>query len=384
MESVMIIDSSRLPIGKYGGALSQFLPEQLGGYLLNKMINNINVNLHDIDELIVGNIIGGGGNIARRIGLTSGLPLEIPAFTIDRQCASGLESVITATAKIKSGMAQCIICGGVESSSRAPWLIERPQQLFGRAPKILERAPLSVEPYGDPSMGEACELLAKKYDISRHDQDHYAFNSQLKYQSALTEGRFTEEITPIDHIGQDESPRSNTTLDKLNSLPSVFSKNGTLTAGNSCPINDGASFMILASKEFCRSNNIQPIAEIIDGVSCGVEPISFGIGPVSATDKLLNKNNLTISDIHRIELNEAFAAQTLSCIKLGQWPIDKINVSGGALAFGHPFGATGAILVRRLITELHRQNNLELGLVSMCVGGGQGTSLLIRKVSHGN
>lgn len=381
MNDVMIIDSSRLPIGKYGGQFSEVLPEALGGYLLNAMLSKHPQLSELIDEIIIGNIIGGGGNIARRIGLTTNLPVSIPAFTIDRQCASGLESIITATAKIKSGMADCIVSGGVESTSRAPWLINRPTTCYGKSPTIMERSPLSVEPYGDPSMGQACELLAKMNNISRKALDSYAYQSQMKYQEALSNHVFKEEITPFYSLDTDESPRGNTTLDKLSRLPSVFSTNGILTAGNSCPLNDGAAFLILASSEFCQQHYIQPIAKIIDGVTVGVEPRLFGTGPILATQKLLDKRKLDPKMVDRIELNESFASQVLVCLNSGVFPSEKTNVSGGALAFGHPFGATGAILVRRLITELHREENLQTGLVSMCVGGGQGSSLFIQKVA---
>ncbi|MBO0481108.1 thiolase family protein [Candidatus Enterococcus courvalinii] len=378
MERVFVIDAARTPIGKYGGKLANLLPENLGGILLRKLLQRNNIN--KVDEVIVGNVIGGGGNLGRRVALSSGLNIHVPALTIDRQCASGLESILVATAKIKSEMDECIACGGVESTSRAPWMIERPRKLYGHTPRILERSQLSIEEYGDPEMGEACEDLAMKFQISRSKQDHYAFQSQMKYQAAKTRGVFEKEIISLNQIHEDESPRPNTTEEKLNGLPPVFRKNGTLTAGNSSPLNDGAAFLLLASEKYCHLNQITPQFEILSGSSIGTAPEKFGLGPVYATDKLLAMNGLTINQIDRIELNEAFAAQVLACLEIRDWPQDKINISGGALAFGHPFGATGAILVRRLMTELQQDKKLKTGLVTMCVGGGQGTSLIIRKV----
>ncbi|HFE9852370.1 TPA: acetyl-CoA C-acyltransferase [Enterococcus faecalis] len=378
MESVYIIDATRLPIGKYGGVLAKVSPEELGGSLLKELLQRN--NLHNVDEVIIGNVVGGGGNLGRRVTLASGLPVEVPAFTIDRQCASGLESILLASAKIKSGMADCIACGGVESTSRAPWLMERPKRLYGSNPQILARAPLSIESYGDPAMGEACEKLAQKLKISREEQDEYAYQSQKKYQAAQIASVFQNEITPFRTVTEDESPRPNTSREKLAALPPVFQKNGTLTAGNCCPLNDGAAFLLVANANFCRTYQIKPLAEIIDGTSVGILPAEFILGPVYATEKLLQKNQLSIAEIDRIEVNEAFAAQTIACVSVGKWPKERINSSGGALAFGHPFGATGAILVRRLLTELQQKQQLEIGLVTMCVGGGQGTSLLLRKV----
>ncbi len=381
MQRAMIIDSARLPIGKLGGMYADISPDILGSYLLKEMLKNHDLPLEEIDDVIVGNIISGGGNFARRVCLLAGLPLSVPGYTMDRQCASGLESIITASAKIKSGMANFIICGGVESTSRAPWIIEKPAKLYGKTPSILERAPLSVAPFGDPSMGEACETLAQTYKITRLEQDSYAYASQMNYQKAKKRKHFDKEVIAFNQFQEDESPRSTTTLEKLGKLPSAFSINGTLTAGNSCPLNDGASFLFIASDTFCKKYHIEPLFEIVDGLSTGIHPKEFGLGPLRATKKLLDRNNLSINELDSIELNEAFAVQALACIKLGKWPSNIINPSGGALAFGHPFGATGAILTCRLMTELSQDDSMRNGLVTMCVGGGQGTSLLLQKVS---
>ena len=338
-----------------------------------------------IDEVIVGNVIGGGGNVARRVALKAGLPVETPAVTVDRQCASGLEAIAIGHMKIMSDFGEVMICGGVESSSRAPWQIERPKSLYGmQAPSILTRQPLSTSEYGDPDMGVAAEKLADKYGITRQQQDEFALQSQQKYQVSKQAGVFDSEITAFRMtdqllLSEDECPRSRSSMESLSRLKPVFKANGTITAGNCCPVNDGASFTILASERACRLYNLTPIAEVVDAVAVGVDPNGFGLGPVPAVEKLLARQEITLEDIDVIELNEAFAVQALSCIKLGNFPIEKINPSGGATAFGHPYGATGAILVTRLLTELKRNEKSRFGIVTMCVGGGQGAAMLIRK-----
>ncbi|WP_164507100.1 thiolase family protein, partial [Agrilactobacillus yilanensis] len=295
MNQVYIVAGARLLIGKYGGQLAAVEPEQLGAYLLKKLLKQNHFSGAAIDEVIVGNVIGGGGNVGRRIALASALPVTVPAFTIDRQCASGLESILTATAKIKSGFADCIVSGGVESTSRAPWLIRRPKKLYGQNPEILARAPLSVAPYGDPEMGIACEQLAQRQQISRLQQDQYAYRSQQHYQTALTQGVFEDELIPYEAMTQDESPRPQTTMAKLSTLPAAFKPDGQLTAGNSSPLNDGAAFLILASAAFCKQKHLTPLFEVMDGVSVGIEPVNFGLGPVAATSKLLQRNQLTLA-----------------------------------------------------------------------------------------
>lgn len=378
-ERVVIIDSARLPIGKYGGIYRDVKPEILGAVLIKQMLSRSSIDPHDVAELITGNIVSGGGNIARKIGLQSGLPVEVPAFTVDRQCASGLEAFTLAYAKIKSGLAALIICGGVESTSRAPWQIERPTNLYATAPNILKRQALSTEEYGDPDMGIATEAVAEKLKISRVAQDDYARRSQQKYKQAYLKGHFKSEILPFDGHTADESPRLDTTLEKLSKLKPVFMNTGTLTAGNSSPLNDGASFSIVASSSYCDEHQITPDFEVVHSVSIGVNPNEFGVAPVQAIEKLLKEVSLSYQEIDRFEINEAFSAQILACIQLGSLPLEKINVSGGALAFGHPFGATGAILVRRLMTELTECGGT-YGIVSLCVGGGQGTALLIKRI----
>lgn len=380
MESVYIIDSLRLPIGKYGGQFAHISLDELGGYGLEKLINKNPTLISKVDGILLGNIVGGGGNVARRVALKACLPLMIPATTIDYQCGSGLASVVFAQSLLRSGEANYLLCGGVESTSQAPWQIERPAKLFGKPPIIRQRAALSTMELGDLDMGIACEQLVRRFNISREEQDQFALSSQKKYNDAQKIQSFKKEITPFQEITIDESPRATANSKDLAKLSPVFEENGTITAGNSCPLNDGAAFLGLASKTFCEENNLFPQFELIGSSLVGVHPKDFGLAPVFAVQKLLEKYCYSLDEIDRISLNESFAVQALACIRLGGWPIEKINVSGGAIAFGHPFGATGAILLHRLMTELKQVPTLRLGVVTMCVGGGQGIAILIKKV----
>ncbi|MCI1985007.1 MAG: thiolase family protein [Lactobacillus sp.] len=378
MTEVMVVDSVRAPIGRYGGQWADLAPETLGAPLIAAILTRNAVPATQVDALLLGNVVGGGGNVARRVGLSSALPVTTPALTVDQQCASGLTAVSLAAAQIAAGQADLLLAGGVESTSRAPWKIARPARLYGAAPQILPRAPLGTAATGDPDMGVACDQLAKRLGISRAAQDQYAFASQQKYQAASSAGVFAPEIVPINDIDTDESPRPTTTLQRLAQLPPAFVPDGTVTAGNACPLNDGAGLCLLASRDYCRQNGLAARFVVAGQAAVGVAPAEFALGPVHAVAKLLAQTGLTLADISRIELNEAFAAQALACLQQGGWPAARVNVSGGALAFGHPFGATGAILLRRLMTELTRAGG-RYGIVTMCVGGGQGVALLLRQ-----
>lgn len=381
-EKVFIIDSARLTVGRYGGVFKDNLPEELGAHLLDAMLERNGIDAKEIDQIILGNVVAGGGNVARKVGLLSKLPVTTPAVTVDMQCSSGLEAINIARAKIIADDADLIVCGGVESTSRAPWQMEKPHNLYGRNPRVMARQQLSTGEYGDPDMGYACERLAEKYEISRLRQDEFACNSQNKYELAKDLGIFDKEIIEFDGINQDECPRAGTTIEKLAKLRPAFEKDGTITAGNCCPLNDGAGLTFLASQSFCQENKISPKFEVIASASVGIDPIDFGLGPAVAIEALLKKTNISINDIDRFEINESFAAQVLASMDVSNIPSEKVNISGGAIAFGHPFGASGAILIRRLMTELEREESLRLGIVAMCVGGGQGSAIMIKKVSN--
>lgn len=377
MKTVNIIDAVRLPIGRYGGIYANVPVDQLGAAAVQALLKR--QPTVTIDAVILGNVVGGGGNVARRVALAAGLAVTIPALTVDQQCASGLTSIALAWEKIASGAADCVLCGGVESTSQAPWQIKRPSRLYGQSPVIPTRPPLSAGNYPDLDMGVATEQLAQRLQISRQAQDQYAFTSQQRYARAQQQGRFATEISPFQHFTQDECPRPNTTLAGLAQLPPAFSPTGSLTAGNSCPLNDGAGLVLLASADYCRQHHLTTAFQVLGSTSVGVAPADFALGPVPAVARLMQHLQLTWADIDQVELNEAFAAQALACLQQGHWPVEKVNPDGGALAFGHPFGATGGILVRRLMTDLQQLPAAQIGLVAMCVGGGQGAALAVRK-----
>lgn len=382
MKEAVIVMAKRTPIGKVGGMLSALEPEQLVAPLIQQMIKETNVPVDQIDDVILGNVVGPGGNIARVSSLEAGLPVSIPGVTIDRQCGSGLEAINLAARLIQSGAGEIYVAGGVESVSRAPWKMKKPKMLEGY-PQIYARAPFTPQSYGDPDMGIAAENVAKKYNISRKKQDEYALKSHQKAVQSIQNGHFQEEIVPLTINGQlvatDECPRPNTTYEKLQSLQPVFKQDGTVTAGNACPINDGAAIVLMMSVEKCRELNLQPVLKFVDAKVSGVDPHYLGIGPVSAVQEVLHRNKLTIDDIDLVEFNEAFASQVLASLKELQISEEIVNISGGALAIGHPYGASGAILITRLFYEM-KNNSFKRGLATLGVGGGMGIATIVEAI----
>jgi acetyl-CoA C-acetyltransferase len=380
MKEAVIVLAKRTAVGKIGGIFKNIPPEQLVAPLIKNFIDQFKLDPTTIDEVILGNAVGPGGNIARLSALTAGLPTTIPGVTVDRQCGSGLEAINLAARLIQSAAGDIYMAGGVESTSLAPWKIEKPSSLFHPAgPQFFNRARMSPDDLGDPDMGIAAENVAHKYNISRKEQDEYAFKSHAKAVQAMENGKFSEEIVPINGIDIDECPRKNTTIEKLESLPPVFKQNGTVTAGNACPINDGAALVLMMSMDKCNELSIKPVLRFVDAVSVGVDPNYLGIGPVPAVTKLLNRQNLTINDIDIVEFNEAFASQVLASLYQLNVPIEKVNRNGGALAIGHPYGASGAILITRLYTELKR-SHFKRGLATLGIGGGLGLATLVELI----
>lgn len=377
MNRAVIVDAKRTAIGKLGGIFKSTPPEKLGATVIQALITENNLNVDVIDEVILGNAIGPGGNIARLTALTAGLPVEIPAVTIDRQCGSGLEAINQACRLIQAGAGDIYIAGGVESSSLAPWKLAKPSNLY-EAPTLFERASFSPSSIGDPDMGVAADNVAKSYQISREDQDDFALYSHEKAILAQTKLRFKDEIVPLHQVEQDEGPRWNLKAKTLSRLKPVFTKEGTGTAGNSCAINDGASAVLVMSERKCLALGLQPQLIFRDAVSAGVDPNLLGIAPVPAVQKLLIRAGITIDDVDLVEFNEAFASQVLASVRALQIPLHKLNVGGGAIAYGHPYGASGAILVTRLVTEMKRTNN-NIGLATLGIGGGLGLATLFER-----
>ncbi|MFD1736435.1 thiolase family protein [Bacillus salitolerans] len=380
MKNVMIVAAKRTPIGKIGGILKDIPPEQLVAALLQNIVGSLQLNPQEIDEVIVGNTIGPGGNLARLSLLTAGFPYEVPGVTIDRQCGSGLEAINIAARHIQAGAGDIYLAGGVESTSLAPWKVEKPSSIYSsHLPSFYSRAKFSPGTIGDPDMGVAAENVARVYKITRDDQDLYALNSHQKAVYAQRNGLFKDEIVSINGIGEDECPRLHTSLEALGALKPAFVENGTVTAGNACPINDGAAMVLLMSEDKCKELGITPLAQYMDSTSAGVDPNLLGIGPVPAVKKLLNRNSLSIHEIDLVEFNEAFASQVLASLQELDIPFDRVNKGGGAIALGHPYGASGAILITRLCSEL-KNSEQRLGLATLGIGGGLGVATLIRRI----
>lgn len=378
---VAIIDFCRSPFGRLGGALSGYEAHEL----LAHVFRHVTDTLHDrLDEVIVGSVRDGIGNIARVAALAAHLPVDLPAMTLDRQCASSLEALATAAAKINAGLANWILLGGVDSASRCPWLMEktaRPYDYFEPRPFKIR---LATEETGDPPMGETAEILAEMYDISREEMDGFALESHRRAVAAKKRDFFAGEIVVPPPIGKrdtvsiafDESVREDTSLERLSKLRPAFRRDGRVTAGNSSPLSDGAAAALVCSQEVCSSTVGVPSAWLKGMATVALKPIHMGMGPALAIPKLLDACGLQIADIDLFEINEAFAGQVLAVNRELKIPSEKLNVNGGAVAIGHPFGATGLRLVMTLINAL-RERNANRGVVSLCIGGGQGMAILV-------
>jgi 3-oxoadipyl-CoA thiolase len=394
MRNVYVIDTIRTPIGKYGGALSTIRPDDLLAHVIRElMARNKNIDPQDIEDVIAGDANQAGEdnrNVARMAALLAGLPVTIPGNTVNRLCASGLQAIMDGSRQIMCGDAEMIIACGVESMSRAPFVMPKPTTAFQRTAEIYDttlgwrfvnnKLKDVHYPY---SMGETGENVAKQWNISRQAQDEFALASQEKYFAALEAGKWKDEILPVNVEGEkgatkvfdtDEHPRK-TTLEKLASLKPAFIKDGTVTAGNAAGLNDGAAAMLLASEEAVKKYNLKPLAKVISMAVAGVDPAIMGIGPVPAAQKALTRAALSITDIDLVELNEAFASQVLACVRDLQIDPSKLNVNGGSIALGHPLGCSGVRLSTTLLHEMRRRGS-RYGLATMCVGVGQGAALI--------
>ena len=396
-----IIDAIRTPIGNFGGTLKDVRTDDLGSIPIKELINRTGIDPKQIDDVILGCANQAGEdnrNVARMSLLLAGLPFTVPGETINRLCSSGMSSVIHAHRAICAGDGDLFIAGGVENMTRGPWVISKVSSAFGRDAQMYDSSfgwrfinNKMKELYGVDGMGVTAENLAERYNISREDQDLFAYNSQMKASNAQLSGRLKEEIVSVEIpqrkkesiiFNEDEFIKSNTTLEILSKLRTVFKKQGgSVTAGNASGLNDGAVAMLLSSEKGIKGNNLNPIAKIVSSAVVGVEPRIMGIGPVEASNKALKKAGLTLDDIDIIELNEAFAAQALACIReLGLKDDDnRINPNGGAIALGHPLGASGTRILQTAAIELHKKNK-KYALVTMCIGVGQGYATIIQKV----
>lgn len=392
-----VIDSVRTPVGKYGGVLSSIRPDDLLAYVIKALIQrNSGIDLNAIEDVIAGDANQAGEdnrNVARMAALLAGLPVSVGGNTVNRLCASGLQAIMDASRQIMCGDAELIIACGVESMTRAPFVMPKSSDAYSRTAEIFDTTMgwrfinknLSAlyHPY---TMGETAENIAKQWKISRQEQDEFAFASQQKYAAAKAADKWADEIAAVElnnkglisWVVNDEHPRE-TSLDKLAALKPAFIKDGTVTAGNSSGINDGAAAMLLASEEAVKKYNLQPMAKIVSMAVAGVDPAIMGIGPVPATQKALQRAGMTMADLDLVELNEAFASQSIACIRdLGLDNL-KVNVNGGAIAIGHPLGCSGVRISTTLVHEM-RKRNAKFGLATMCIGVGQGAAVIYQNV----
>ena len=401
MMNAFICDAIRTPIGRFGGALSSIRADDLAALSIKELKErNTSIDWSMVDEVIFGCANQSGEdnrNIARMSLLLAGLPQTVPGITINRLCASGLEAVTYASRMIKSNEAHLIIAGGVESMSRAPFVIPKSTTPFSRNAEIYDTTigwrfinPIMRQMYGVDSMPETAENVAERWNISREDQDKFAYWSQKKAAEAISKGRFDTEIFKVkiiqkkeeNFLDKDEHPRSDTLLEKLSTLPTPFRNNGTVTAGNASGVNDGSAALIIASEKAIKEYNLTPKARILSSAATGVEPSVMGIGPVSATKKVLSLSNINLANINIIELNEAFASQALATMRDLSLSDDdeRVNINGGAIALGHPLGMSGARLVLTATEQLHQSKNNKLALCTMCVGVGQGSAIILEKL----
>lgn len=400
MKTAYILDAVRTPIGKYGGVLSKIRPDDLAVLVIKSLLDrNPLIPKNKIEDVIFGCTNQAGEdnrNVARMASLLAGLPVETAGVTINRLCASGMQAVIDASRAVKLNEGDVFIAGGTESMSRAPWVVAKSETPFGRNAQIVDstigwRFPNKklTDMYHPYSMGETAENVARKWGISRQEQDEFAYLSQMKYKKALDQGKYKDEILPVAVprrkadpilVEVDEHPRPDVTLEKLSKLKPAFSVHGTVTAGTSSGINDGAAALLIVSEDIVKQFKLKPKVKILSSAVAGVHPDYMGMGPVPATRKALKRANLEINQIDLIELNEAFASQSIACIRELNLNQEIINVNGGAIALGHPLGCTGARIITTLVHEMSRRKNTKYGLATLCIGVGQGAAVIFEKV----
>ncbi len=394
METVYVIDALRTPIGRYGGALSTIRPDDLLAEVIKALIKrNGKIDVNEIEDVIAGDANQAGEdnrNVARMAALLAGLPVSVAGNTVNRLCASGLQSIMDASRAIMCGDGDIFLAGGVESMTRAPFVMGKSEGAFARKAQVYDstigwRFPNKklIEKYYPYSMGETAENVAKQWKISRHAQDEFAYESQQKYFAALAAGKWKDEIIPVEItpnktdkiiFDTDEHPRKSS-LEKLSQLKPAFIKDGTVTAGNSSGINDGAAMLLLANENTVKKYGYKPMAKVVSMAVAGVDPAIMGIGPVAASQKALKRAGITVSNLGLIELNEAFASQSIACIHGLGLDLEKVNVNGGAIALGHPLGCSGARIATTLLYEMKRRE-ARYGLATMCVGVGQGAAII--------
>ncbi len=399
MKEAVIIDAVRTPIGKINGALTNMRADDLAGHVMKSLLERVNFDPSLIEDVYFGCTNQAGEdnrNVARMGLLLAGIPETVAGVTVNRLCGSGLEAVNQAATAIKAGLGEAFIAGGTENMTRAPYVMMKPNLSNPRSNQTLYDTTIGwrlvnqklANLYPPISLGETAENVAKRYNISRQEQDELALNSQIKAAAAIESGRFLDEVIPIE-IPQkkgdpivfqtDEHVRPSTTLEALSKLKPVFKDGGTVTAGNSSGINDGASAILIMEKELAEKLGLKPLARIVTSAVAGVNPLFMGVGPIPSARKALQRARLSVNDLDLIEINEAFAAQSVACIKELGFDLNKVNVNGGAIALGHPLGCSGARILTTLVHEMQKRD-CRYGLASMCIGVGQGISTIIEKI----
>lgn len=397
MNNVAIVSAVRTAVGKFGGSLKDFNPGKLGSIVLKDTLNRANVPTDEVDEVIMGNVLsaGHGQNVARQASISAGIPNSVSAYTVNKVCGSGLKSVILGAQSIVLGDTHIVLAGGMESMSNTPYAIRKAR--WGLKMGNDELVDLMVHDglwdiFNNYHMGVTAENVAEKYGVTREDQDEFAANSQNRAESAIRSGKFKDEIVPVE-ISQpkgdpvifdtDEFPRFGTTKETLAKLKPAFARNGTVTAGNSSGINDGAAAVLLMSEDIAKEKGLKPLATIKSYATFGVSPDIMGVGPIYAIRKAVHNADLTLGDIGLIELNEAFASQSIAVIRELELDTDIVNVNGGAIALGHPIGASGTRILVTLLHELKRRD-VKYGLAALCIGGGQGIAMVVERQQKDN
>lgn len=392
MKEVVIASAVRTAIGTYGGSFKNVPAVDLGAVVVKEAIKRAGIKADQVDELVFGNVLqaGLGQNVARQVSVHAGIPIEVPSFTVNKVCGSGLKTVELAAQAIAAGEADIVIAGGTENMSQAPYVLNNNRwgQRMGDGKVIDEMIKDGLwDAFNDYHMGITAENVAEKWNLTREEQDQFALTSQLRAEEAIKSGRFKDEIVPVEVpqrkgdpkiVDTDEHPRFGSTIEGMAKLRPAFKKDGTVTAGNASGINDGAAALVVMSKEKAEELGIEPLATIVSYASAGVDPSIMGTGPIPASRKALEKAELTIDDMDLVEANEAFAAQSLAVAKELGLDMEKTNVNGGAIALGHPIGASGARILVTLLYEMAKRD-AKHGLATLCIGGGQGTALIVRR-----
>ncbi|GAB2477461.1 thiolase family protein [Promicromonospora xylanilytica] len=387
MSDAFILDGVRTPIGRYGGALSAHRPDDLAALVVRTVVERSGIDPADVDEVVLGAANQAGEdnrNVARMAALLAGLPDSVPGFTVNRLCASGLTAITTARQMIAAGDADVVVAGGVESMTRAPWVTEKPARAWAKPGQTWDTSIgwRFTNPAFDAdttlTMPQTAERVAERWGLSRAELDDFALRSHRRALDAQRDGRFDAEIVPVGDVTQDEGPRADTTAEKLAALRPLHGPGGRITAGNSSSLNDGAAAVVLVSERYAAANGLEPVARVVAGANAGVPPEIMGIGPVPATRKVLDRAGWSVGDLDAVELNEAFAAQSIACVRDLALDDETVNADGGAIALGHPLGCSGARITVTLLGRLVRTGG-QRGLATMCVGVGQGSALLLER-----